>query len=68
MCDILPFPNSNGIKASDLWKKDEIKKNKALDKGYKISYIWESDVRGKDNLDEFLLNLLKASNENQTNN
>lgn len=41
----------------DIWAKDEKKKKIALDKGYKIVYIWELEM--KDRTDEELLELVK---------
>lgn len=41
--DILPHPTGN-VLASDLWKKDEVKKKIAIDNGYGIIYLWESEI------------------------
>lgn len=41
--DILNFPGKKVI-AKDLWKKDEDKKIMIENLGYKIFYLWESDI------------------------
>jgi hypothetical protein len=31
--------------AKDIWKKDEMKKQLAIDNGYKIVYLWEDEMK-----------------------
>lgn len=42
--DILNFPFKK-IKAIDIWNKENKRKNKANNNGYKIIYIWENDIK-----------------------
>lgn len=61
--DILPHPFGKVI-AKDLWMKDENKKILAENKGYKIIYIWEKEIKdNKDNLMDFIIKKIK---ENET--
>lgn len=39
------------VKVDDLWNKDEIKKNKLERKGYKMYYLWESDINKMTDID-----------------
>ena len=57
--DILMIPNTEGVKASDLWKKDEIKKKKAIDCGYKIDYLWETEIKQAENAIDLILPILR---------
>jgi G:T-mismatch repair DNA endonuclease (very short patch repair protein) len=57
--DVLMFPNTDGVKASDLWKKDEIKKKKAIDSGYNIDYIWENEIRKSENVIDLILPIFR---------
>lgn len=41
--DIFKFPKST-LTASEIWKLDEIKKQIAVNNGYEVFYIWESDI------------------------
>ena len=49
-----------GLYAKDLWKKDEQKKKKVESKGYKIYYLWESEINkmSDDNIITFLHKIL----------
>ena len=57
--DILNFPNTNGVIASDIWKKDEIKKKKAIDNGYQIDYLWETEIRKSENVIDLIIPILR---------
>lgn len=52
--DILPHPYGN-VLAKDLWKKDEVKKQIAIDNGYEILYLWENEIN---HIDDDLLETL----------
>ena len=41
---ILRFPLKQKVKVCDLWKKDEDKKQLAESYGYKVVYLWETDI------------------------
>jgi len=65
--DILYYPNKK-IMAKEVWAKDDIKKQKAIDKGFQIVYIWEHEM--KDMTDEELEVLISQrifQNENSSN-
>lgn len=49
--DILNFPGGNVI-ASNLWKKDEFKKELALLNGFDIIYFWENELNNSKKLKE----------------
>lgn len=40
----LNFPHIGKIKVDDIWKRDAAKKCKAENKGYRVMYLWESDI------------------------
>ena len=42
--DILKFPGTNGIVAKDIWEKDKIKRNLAINNGFQIIYYWELEI------------------------
>lgn len=48
--DLLSFPNGY-VLVEDLWKKDENKKNVATKEGYKVFYLWESEIQKSSNED-----------------
>lgn len=54
--DIL-FYRFGKIKAADIWEKDRLKKEAAINHNYDIIYIWEHDIKklNKDELKDFLL-------------
>lgn len=59
---VLKFPNTKGVIAEDLWKKDKRKIDKYKNLSYNILVIWESDIKklhknGK--LFEFLMQAIK---------
>ena len=58
--DVLNFSATNHIKAKDIWKKDEKNRKFAEKNNYKVLYIWESDVDGKEEIQikKHLLNLI----------
>lgn len=45
--EVVSFPNGCK-KVSDIWKKDEEKKLKAENAGYKVVYIWEEEIKKVD--------------------
>lgn len=56
--DIIPQPFKS-VKAKDLWLKDENKRKMAEDKGYKVIYFWENELKeNKDNILDFVVNRL----------
>lgn len=58
--EYLNFPFKK-LKAGFIWSKDESKKNIALEKGYKLIYVWESEIKNlKD--DEMFSFLIKKLN------
>lgn len=59
--DNLKFPNGT-VKAFDLWEKDSIKNQLARKYGYKVVYIWESEIRSMSNI-ELALWVKGISNE-----
>ena len=63
--DILHFPGRYVV-AEDLWKKDEHKKQLAINKGYKFLTIWESDFHNMS--EETILNLIKNEISKDKNN
>jgi len=63
--DILSLPAGKTVIAKDLWQKDVVKKNVAIEHGYTVYYIWEREFK---NIDELKLKILKIlENENQIN-
>jgi G:T-mismatch repair DNA endonuclease (very short patch repair protein) len=46
-----------GLLAKDVWKKDERKRKLVESKGYKVHYLWETDINNMEN--EEIYNLLK---------
>ena len=42
--DYVPLPNCDDVQAKDLWEKDKIKKQIALDSGYNYVVVWETDI------------------------
>ena len=46
--EYVKFPGGNK-KVSDIWNKDLIKRNKAIESGYNVIYIWEKEI--KDSVD-----------------
>lgn len=59
-----PHPFRKNILASDIWSKDDKKKNVAIENGYTILYIWDSEYRTvseikKNNIIEKCLEFLK---------
>jgi very-short-patch-repair endonuclease len=45
-------------KVSDIWKKDDIKREMAESNGYKVIYIWESEIKNTDNIIQLILSKL----------
>lgn len=41
--DIVKIPNTRGLIAESIWKKDEERNNKLISMGYDVLVIWESD-------------------------
>lgn len=58
--EILNFPGKKRPSAKELWSKDEEKRQYMQNLGYKILYLWESDINKKSDteLSEVLLNFL----------
>jgi len=56
--DLLNFPGEK-VMAKTLWEKDAKKKKIALDKGFKIVYVWESEILKTGNISELILNKIK---------
>jgi len=59
-----PHPFRKNILASDIWMKDDEKKNAAIENGYTILYIWDSEYRAvseikKNNIIKKCLEFLK---------
>lgn len=52
--DIVKFPNNTYKKVSDIWEKDNRKKQFAIDNGYTLLTIWEDEFS-----EEFLINKIK---------
>jgi G:T-mismatch repair DNA endonuclease (very short patch repair protein) len=42
--DLLNYPGGKKIKAEDLWIKDKLKKDEMENMGYKILYLWETNI------------------------
>jgi hypothetical protein len=56
--DVLRFPNTQGVLASDVWQKDFKKIKMANDLGYKVITVWESDIKSNKHV-EILFNEIK---------
>lgn len=58
--DILNFPYKK-IKAKELWLKDRIKKEKLEKRGFKVHYLWETDIRKMSDIDilNFITNIIE---------
>lgn len=56
--DIIPHPFKS-VKAKDLWLKDDNKRKIAEEKGYKVVYFWENELKeNKDNILDFVVSRL----------
>ena len=51
MDDNIIYPGGVIYKASDIWRKDEKKRNIVENHGYKVIYLWESDLKKMKDLD-----------------
>lgn len=62
--DVLKFPSKKRPTAKEIWKKDEEKKQIVEKLGYKILYLWESDLNKTSdyNLYKILLDFLYGIN------
>ena len=60
--DILKYPNNSFIKASNIWEKDNKKKNIANSLGYTVVYIWESFIKNSTDL-EILITINEILND-----
>lgn len=60
--DLLSIPGDKECLAKDIWEHDRKKKEVALQAGFKVLYIWESDLQGLDdaNFEDYLAKLLKV--------
>jgi len=43
--DIISYPNNKIVKAIYIWDKDKYKKELVEKEGYKLFYLWESDIK-----------------------
>lgn len=59
--DILSFPGGKVI-AKDIWNKDNIKKNIAIDNGYNILYFWENEINNVNEFKKIKLKIKKLCN------
>ena len=50
--DIIKYPKSKKILASEIWEKDLKKKKEAENNGYLVLYVWESEIMALDSNDE----------------
>lgn len=57
--ELIKFPFGK-ISAKEIWEKDNFKKNLAINSGYKIVYLWESEIKkmSDSDIENFILNLL----------
>jgi len=54
--ETINYANKGHIPVSDIWNRDLEKKNNAIEFGYTVLYIWESDINENiDYIDEFIL-------------
>lgn len=59
--DEIKFPGNKFIKAENIWLKDKIKKETGLNNGYRVIYLWESEI--KKMTDEELLKFIRKEVE-----
>lgn len=59
--DILSFPGGKVI-AKDIWNKDKIKKNIAINNGYNILYFWENEINNVNELKKIKLKIKELCN------
>jgi G:T-mismatch repair DNA endonuclease (very short patch repair protein) len=64
--DTLLHPSTNGIKASDIWKKDQKKLDLAKSKGYHVVTIWENFLKNSSEKEilEKIYNEIKINKKN----
>jgi len=64
--DILRHPSTNGVKASDIWKKDQKKLDLAKSKGYHVVTIWENFLKNSSEKEilEKIYNEIKINKKN----
>lgn len=64
--DVLPIPGGS-LSAKEIWKRDKQKKEIAIASGYKILYIWETDLKNKK--EKQILSMVKqhGNQKNQVN-
>lgn len=63
--DIISYPFGH-TKASDIWQRDELKRQAAHDAGFKVWYIWEKDIYQMDD-EQLLGHLIEVIDANQVN-
>jgi G:T-mismatch repair DNA endonuclease (very short patch repair protein) len=65
--DLLRYPGRGFVKVETIWEKDKVKKEIAENKGYKLLYIWEKDIKDLDNqtLQTFLLEKIEKYENNE---
>jgi len=52
---IINYMNKGKIMVNEIWARDKVKKDIALNNSYKLEYIWEYDYKNENN---FLKNFL----------
>lgn len=66
--DILKFPGTNGVIAKDIWEKDKIKQDLAINSGFQVIYYWESEIINPTTLEKIKTELINyAISENKIN-
>jgi len=68
--DEISYHNIGKIKASSVWERDRKKKENAEKYGYKVIYIWESEInraKKNGNLDFFILNKIYENTKDKIN-
>jgi G:T-mismatch repair DNA endonuclease (very short patch repair protein) len=66
--DLIDYPNRLQLTAGQVWQRDLIKKENAESYGFKILYLWETDIdfhQKNQTLDLFVLNSLYEAGTNQ---
>lgn len=59
--DILSFPGGK-VTAKDIWEKDKLKKDIAINNGYNILYFWENEINNKYKFEKIKLKIKKLCN------
>jgi len=61
--DIMPFPEGQKL-VKDIWEKDKLKKELALQNGYKFITLWECDLNNPNKIQK-IKNIMKLYAERQ---